>query len=120
MISTQAYPFTLRMDLPSDLTSTLKMIHSYPSYHWCSPHSLSLKLPSLENSHWQENFSGNKVDTSTWSTVKRGKPDWKNTMSNDPRLIEVSKGTSNSKVSSMTKKTTQPLPDRGPHQQRKV
>ncbi|MFC4991777.1 glycoside hydrolase family 16 protein [Rubritalea tangerina] len=43
--------------------------------------------------HWQENFSGNKVDTSTWSTVKRGKPDWKNTMSNDPRLIEVSKGT---------------------------
>lgn len=43
--------------------------------------------------HWREDFSGTKVNAKHWSLCKRGHADWVNTMSDDPRLIEVSKGT---------------------------
>ena len=42
---------------------------------------------------WKDEFTGKSVDTNKWSVRKRGTSDWDNTMSSDPSLIEVSKGT---------------------------
>lgn len=41
---------------------------------------------------WEDDFSGNEPESKTWTRVTRGKPDWKNTMSDDPRLLKVKDG----------------------------
>ena len=41
---------------------------------------------------WQDEFSGEKLDESNWTVYGRGKSDWNNTASNDPRLIKVANG----------------------------
>lgn len=41
---------------------------------------------------WVENFNGTKLDTTVWSKISRGKPDWKNTQSSDPRCYEFRNG----------------------------
>ncbi len=41
---------------------------------------------------WEDNFNEATFDTNTWSKIPRGKPDWKNTMSDDERLFEVRDG----------------------------
>ncbi len=38
---------------------------------------------------WQDEFAGDKLDGSKWTRCTRGKPDWKNTMSADPRLLQI-------------------------------
>lgn len=40
---------------------------------------------------WQDEFN-DSIDTAVWSKIKRGKPDWSNTMSSDDRLFEVRDG----------------------------
>lgn len=42
---------------------------------------------------WEENFDGTELDTTVWSKISRGKPDWQNTMSYDERCYELSNGT---------------------------
>ncbi len=41
---------------------------------------------------WEDNFDGTTFDSETWSKIPRGRPDWKNTMSDDERLFEVRDG----------------------------
>ena len=41
---------------------------------------------------WEEDFLGDKLDESRWSRCGRGKSDWNNTMSDDPRLLTVADG----------------------------
>lgn len=41
---------------------------------------------------WSEEFAGENLDASKWTRCKRGKPDWQNTMSDDPRLLKVQDG----------------------------
>jgi len=41
---------------------------------------------------WQDEFDGDKLDSSKWELCKRGTPDWMNTVSDDPRLIKVGNG----------------------------
>ncbi len=49
--------------------------------------------PSKWKRVWQDDFNGDAVNDKFWSLCKRGNADWNNTMSDDPRLIEVSNGT---------------------------
>ena len=41
---------------------------------------------------WVENFNEEELDTTVWSTIPRGKPDWQNTMSSDERCYELRDG----------------------------
>ena len=41
---------------------------------------------------WEENFDGEELDTTIWSMIPRGNPDWQNTMSSDERCYELSDG----------------------------
>ncbi len=41
---------------------------------------------------WKDDFVGKELDNSKWTLCKRGIPDWKNTMSDDPRLLKVKDG----------------------------
>lgn len=59
-----------------------------------------LSLPTLYASevdasawklHWQEEFDKPTLNTKVWNRCTRGKADWKNTMSNKPELLEISK-----------------------------
>lgn len=41
---------------------------------------------------WEEDFEGTELDSSVWSKIPRGKPDWQNTMSYDERCYELRDG----------------------------
>lgn len=41
---------------------------------------------------WSDEFTGNTLNADTWTRCTRGKPDWKNTMSDDPSLLVVKDG----------------------------
>lgn len=41
---------------------------------------------------WQDDFTGNAPDGRIWSRCERATSDWNNTMSDDPRLIEMKDG----------------------------
>lgn len=41
---------------------------------------------------WSDEFSDNALDQTTWSLCSRGRSDWNNTASDDPRLIELDNG----------------------------
>ncbi len=41
---------------------------------------------------WADEFAGDKLDDAKWSRCQRGKPDWQNTMSDDPRLLKIENG----------------------------
>lgn len=41
---------------------------------------------------WEENFDGTELDTTVWSMIPRGKPDWQNTMSFEERCYELRDG----------------------------
>lgn len=41
---------------------------------------------------WQDEFNGNTIDYTTWSHCDRGKADWANTQSADPRCYEMRNG----------------------------
>ncbi len=41
---------------------------------------------------WGDEFSGNELDTSKWTLCKRGRPAWRDTMSDDPRLLQIGDG----------------------------
>ena len=48
--------------------------------------------PSKWELAWQDEFSEPKLDAAKWTRCKRGTPDWKNTMSDDPRLLKIEDG----------------------------
>lgn len=41
---------------------------------------------------WEENFDGQALDTTVWSRIHRGKPDWQNTQTLDDRCYEMRNG----------------------------
>ena len=41
---------------------------------------------------WQDDFTGDQLDNTKWERCKRGKSDWNDTMSEDPRLLTISNG----------------------------
>ncbi len=41
---------------------------------------------------WQDDFVSDQLDNAHWTRCTRGNPDWKNTMSNDPRLLKIKDG----------------------------
>jgi beta-glucanase (GH16 family) len=41
---------------------------------------------------WQEDFAGEQLDATRWTRCTRGTPDWKNTMSDDRRLLKIAGG----------------------------
>jgi len=41
---------------------------------------------------WKDDFAGKELDDSKWTLCKRGNPDWKNTMLDDPRLLKIKNG----------------------------
>lgn len=60
---------------------------------------------------WSDEFNGNRIDTRYWTKIKRGTPDWKNTMSEDPSLFAVKNGKLilRGKVNPNTKKDPSPF-----------
>lgn len=42
---------------------------------------------------WQDEFDQGKLNEKNWTRCKRGTADWKNTMSDDPKLLKVRHGT---------------------------
>lgn len=41
---------------------------------------------------WHDEFDGPKIDASKWSPCERGKSDWCDTMSKDPRCFSITDG----------------------------
>ena len=41
---------------------------------------------------WQDDFNGTSIDTTKWSRIPEGNPDWKNYMTTDDQVYEVSNG----------------------------
>jgi beta-glucanase (GH16 family) len=41
---------------------------------------------------WQDEFSSDQLDTEKWSRCRRGRPAWRDTMSDDPRLLQIKDG----------------------------
>ena len=41
---------------------------------------------------WQDDFTGDQLDNTKWERCKRGKSDWNDTMSDDPRLLKIKEG----------------------------
>lgn len=41
---------------------------------------------------WEDNFDGAEPDTTIWSRIPRGRPDWQNTQSFDNRCYEMRDG----------------------------
>lgn len=41
---------------------------------------------------WKDDFNGNEINWNVWEKCQRGKPDWCNTMSDDPSLFQVKNG----------------------------
>ncbi|MCR5184016.1 MAG: glycoside hydrolase family 16 protein [Opitutales bacterium] len=41
---------------------------------------------------WSDEFNGSKIESKHWSKCERGKPDWSNTMSDDPSLFALKNG----------------------------
>lgn len=42
---------------------------------------------------WSDEFNGDQIDASKWTPCKRGRSDWDNRMTNDPRCFEIGGGT---------------------------
>jgi len=57
---------------------------------------MSASVAHLERSGWaltwEDDFIRKELDGTKWTRCERGKPDWKNTMSDDPRLLKVDGG----------------------------
>ena len=49
-------------------------------------------LPSEWELIWKDDFDETELVESNWTLCKRGKADWKNTMSDDPRLLKIENG----------------------------
>ncbi len=56
-----------------------------------APPAKPVDLPGWELV-WEEEFSGTELDASRWTRCKRGKPNWKDTMSTDPKLLTMKDG----------------------------
>jgi len=41
---------------------------------------------------WQDEFTGSQLDKTKWARCKRGRSNWSNTMSDDPRLLIIDDG----------------------------
>ncbi|MFC1614138.1 glycoside hydrolase family 16 protein [Gemmatimonadota bacterium] len=41
---------------------------------------------------WQDDFTSEELDDSKWTLCTRGTPNWKDTMSDDPRLLKIENG----------------------------
>ena len=41
---------------------------------------------------WQDEFEAQQLNEAHWTRCQRGKPDWKNTMTDDPRLLTIADG----------------------------
>ena len=41
---------------------------------------------------WQDEFNTDVLDASKWTKCRRGRPAWRNTMSDDPRLLKITNG----------------------------
>lgn len=41
---------------------------------------------------WKDDFTGKELDDSKWTLCTRGTPNWKDTMSDDPRLLKIESG----------------------------
>ena len=59
---------------------------------------------------WQDEFADKELDAGTWTRCKRGTPDWKNTMSDDPRLLKIENGVLHLRGIANDKKDEDPAP----------
>jgi beta-glucanase (GH16 family) len=50
------------------------------------------RLPGW-NLVWQDELNGTKIDAAKWSPCERGKSDWNDTMTSDPRCFRIGGGT---------------------------
>ncbi len=41
---------------------------------------------------WEDEFDGDELDSTRWTPCKRGRPAWRDTMSDDPRLLKINDG----------------------------
>lgn len=41
---------------------------------------------------WEDDFAGTQLDSAKWELCKRGRSDWNDTMSDDPRLLKIENG----------------------------
>lgn len=41
---------------------------------------------------WQDDFNGSTLDTTKWSRITEGSPDWKNYMTDDDQVYDISNG----------------------------
>jgi len=59
---------------------------------------------------WEDDFTDPKLNEAVWSRCWRGKSDWNNTMSQDPRLLEIRDGVLHLRGIVNDKKAEDPVP----------
>ncbi|MBT7162999.1 MAG: glycoside hydrolase family 16 protein [Victivallales bacterium] len=59
---------------------------------------------------WEDDFADTKLNEAVWSRCWRGKSDWNNTMSQDPRLLEIKDGVLHLRGIVNDKKAEDPVP----------
>ncbi|MBT7302518.1 MAG: glycoside hydrolase family 16 protein [Victivallales bacterium] len=59
---------------------------------------------------WEDDFAVTKLNEAVWSRCWRGKSDWNNTMSQDPRLLEIKGGVLHLRGIVNDKKAEDPVP----------
>jgi len=59
---------------------------------------------------WQDDFAEEQLDDTRWTRCKRGTPDWKNTMSDDRRLLKIENGVLHLRGIVNDKQDTDPVP----------
>jgi beta-glucanase (GH16 family) len=55
--------------------------------------ALSMAAPPGWELIWSDEFNGGKIDPTKWAPCERGKSDWNNTMTRDPRCFHIGGGT---------------------------
>jgi beta-glucanase (GH16 family) len=55
--------------------------------------ALTMAAPPGWQLTWSDEFDGDKIDSAKWSPCERGKSDWNNTMTGDPRCFKIGGGT---------------------------
>ena len=74
----------------------LALIAGFSAYAYASEITASPSEKSVDLSQWalvwQDEFAGKQLDNTQWTRCKRAKSDWKNTMSDDRRLLKIADG----------------------------
>lgn len=97
----------MKTELKSVVLSLMGLVATLSSVACAAQESVDLSRWELV---WQDEFSERQLDATKWTRCKRGTPDWKNTMSDDPRLLKIENGVLHLRGIANDKKDDDPAP----------